>query len=72
MTPEKGLLKIKQLSQQSGWNFAFVHENLPPRMVSDKFLIRLASGNDKAINDVTEFLKNLFNPHPNSGRAACK
>lgn len=61
MTPEKGLLKLKQLSSEIGWNFLYVHENLPQRMISDEFLIKLAQNDLKTINEAKAQLKNLFN-----------
>ena len=61
MTPEKGLLKLKQLASETGWNFLYVHERLPQRMVSDEFLIKLGQNDIKTIDETKRQLKNLFN-----------
>lgn len=60
MTPESGLLAIRKLAKSHGWSFYRVYESLPPRYLTDNFLIRLARNDADATLLIKNHMQGLF------------
>lgn len=60
MTPEQGLIKLRQLAKSHGWSFYKVYESLPQQYLTDTFLTRLGSSDADAVLLIKNHMQGLF------------